>query len=505
MTITTAAFIDGLGIGGETDAHVGLLADRGDDLLDVADLGREVGPFRVGERHRDEQRCVRAGTETGRDQVVGPALGERARYVAVVGEAEGHLQDRRGEEREQDQRDRDAHGRPPRHEVGEAVPDAADGLGLLDVAVLPGDALTGEGERGGQQRERGDHHDRDVQRRREPEGGDVRDAGHGEPAERHRHAAPGEQRRGAGGGERVPDGLGVGLTRVPVLQVAAEDEQRVVDADPETDHGAEHRRHRSDGEVGRQEHEREGGHAGGEQRDPDRQDRGEERAEQQEQDHHRDDDPDHVGAVGCRRVLDVDDGAAVLHLDARGGGRGARRLERGRQRGPGKVGEAALVGDGRDGDAAVGRHARHRAEGIGHSRHTGLALHRGEHRLDGGLIGGRPERRAGLRREHDRRGRLLLRREPLLEQVRRLLRVGAGDGEDVAVDVVQRRCGNGQRDREQQPRADDPPPAADDEPAPAVETARARRVGAVRYCCWAARRFSAEPALNHEMCSSDIV
>jgi len=136
VTTTTAALYAGLGMGGDTDATSGTLPIAATSFSTFAISAARGRGVCGRELHRDEERCVRPDTEIVRDEVVGPALGQRRRHVAVVGEAELHVQQGRREDGEQDQRHRDAHARPVAHAVGEAIPEPAHVFGFLDVTVL---------------------------------------------------------------------------------------------------------------------------------------------------------------------------------------------------------------------------------------------------------------------------------------------------------------------------------------------------------------------------------
>ena len=83
-----------------------------------------------------------------------------------------------------------------------------------------------------------------------------RDAGHVEREQRDDDRRPGEHDRVAGGAGREGDRL---LDRVAVHELAAmavDDEQRVVDADREAEHDAEHRRHGHHLDDARERHAR---------------------------------------------------------------------------------------------------------------------------------------------------------------------------------------------------------------------------------------------------------
>ena len=131
--------------------------------------------------------------------------------------------------------------------------------------------------------------------------------------------------------------------------------------------------------------------------------------------------------------------------------------------GLGELGRLDVVGDRGDGRAAVGRHRAglERVARRGHVRETGDLGDRG---LDGVACGrGVGERPVGP--EHDARGAVVDGRAgALLEQVERLLGLGAGDGERLG-------RGAGQLLRAESNAAQQRDPDEDDEPATAEREA----------------------------------
>ena len=128
---------------------------------------------------------------------------------------------------------------------------------------------------------------------------------------------PGEQHGSAARVERLDDGL---LHAEPELQpfaVAGDDEQRVVDADTEADHGDHRRREvRHRDHVADQRHEGEGD-ADAEQGDADRQPHRQDRSEGDDED---DDGGDDAVDLALRQLELAEQVAAVLDLDALDGG-----------------------------------------------------------------------------------------------------------------------------------------------------------------------------------------
>jgi hypothetical protein len=286
----------------------------------------------------------------------------------------------------------------------------------------PVDPPAGERQQRRQQGEGRGHRHRDRDRRRDRHPVEEGDAEQQHPQQRDDHGQAGEEDGAPGGVDRPHRRrLGVEPFVEPVAE-AGEDEERVVDADPEPDH-----RRQLGGEVGGVEDvrpERDEAEA-----DPQREERGEDRqphrdrgAEGEEQDDHRGAQPDQERGVafGLAHLLD----RLAAEVDLRvgpGHGFGWRHrcfdrllvqfvallveLDR-------RVGDLAVGGDRRVAPARVG------AGDAGHVRH----------RLDLGE-GGRhapPHRRrldphGGA--EDDRRRFARLRREALFEQLHRPLRV----------------------------------------------------------------------------------
>ena len=184
---------------------------------------------------------------------------------------------------------------------GDPVPEAAVALGLAAAADerqrQPVDAVAQQAEHGRQQRHRSEHrrgHDQDRADREAAEGR-VRHDQHAGERDRDRHAR--EEDRAAGRRARGRDRVDLLAAEAPLLAEALHDEERVVDADRETDH-----RDDEDDEVGHLHHvadQRRGArrHEDREQREHDRQPGRHRCAEHDEQDHERHDDPDHLALL----------------------------------------------------------------------------------------------------------------------------------------------------------------------------------------------------------------
>ncbi len=246
------------------------------------------------------------------------------------------------------------------------------------------------------------------------------------------------------------------------LAEPGDDEQRIVDPDSEPDHRHEDRRDRVDvGEPGEDEEQEERGRDGAD-RERDRNRRSDERPEHDQEHDERGQEAERLRGplldrwelglavvldgysrrLDClpHRVLDVDDGVAVLVVDDPV----ELRL---------RIGDPAVLGEGV------------RCERVGHARESGLVLGRlelgrpelGDRLLDRRLAGRRVETLPLGRREDDVQDAALLRRELGLDQVGRPLCVGARDLELVAKAPADRADEHDQN-------GDDPHPGADHTP-----------------------------------------
>ena len=273
------------------DADVG--ADRDAERFDDARISCGVDG--------DDQRAVAAGSERSGGQVVGPALGSRLGQRPLVGIAQAQGQHGRGQHQEQD-RGADGIGpgvaghvlapAPPARAVRDAVasPDAADSE--------PIDPRTGEAEERGQQRDRGDHHDQHEHRDRDPGGGHHRHAGDRQAEDGDDHGAAGEDDGLTGGLDGTADRLLDRHATCEVLAVPGDEEEGVVDADTEADHAAQLGHPAGDlDQVGDERH-RADAEGEAEQRERDREARGDDGSERDEQDQGGDDQPDQFAGPG---------------------------------------------------------------------------------------------------------------------------------------------------------------------------------------------------------------
>ena len=185
----------------------------------------------------------------------------------------------------------------------------------------PGQPGAAEAEQGGQQGERGEQHH-----------GDRRGGGDGDPVEQgltedeeaeqpdHHRDARHQHRPARGAHRRHRGGLGIGARPQPFPE-PGDDEQRVVNADPEADQPGDDRRERRGGEdVAKQPDQRQA-RADAEQRRRDRQSHGQQRAEGDEQNDRGGDNAEAVGRPAVRRLFLVNHVAAEAerHAVTRGG------------------------------------------------------------------------------------------------------------------------------------------------------------------------------------------
>ena len=185
-----------------------------------------------------------------------------------------------------------------------AAHDAA-GAEALERARDPGhakriDAVADHGQDRGQQADRGEHGGDHRDRRGVAQRGHQGNRRHEQRDEREDHRAPREHDRGPRGGDRGGDRV-VGLETLGSLgAVAHDEEQRVVDPDPEADHRRQRRRDRRHlGHVAEQADQRQADHQPDRGRD-DRQPHRDERPEGEGEDHHRGGDPDPLARLGRR-------------------------------------------------------------------------------------------------------------------------------------------------------------------------------------------------------------
>ena len=374
---------------------------------------RDLAVLRDG--HDDGERSVDARPEALREQFERLVLGSRRRRGPVVGLPVPDGEERRGQRKEHDDgadRAGPAMARDGRREAGpEGRPARVVRRGRAVVPdVQPADAervdaRPRETEERGEQGDRRDHHHRDDQRGREPEDRDIGDPGEREPADRDDDRCSREDHGLPGRRDRVP---GRGVDFHPVAQVLAmsrDDEQRVVDADAESDHRPEVGGHGPD--VDERGEQRDAGDADGEPEEcrPDRQAGGDEGPECDDQDEHRDQQTDGVARVGVVDVRVVDERAAELHVEAGLRGRSGRGLEHVEPGRPERRREHVVL-DRREPDCPVLRRQRggERTDRPDDLRRVRELLERADAVRDGGLVRRRREcPGAGL--EHDRRAR----------------------------------------------------------------------------------------------------
>ena len=365
-----------LGTGGETVATPRGPGQRA--LQRRHRVGRVARPRDDGE----DERAVEALAEALGQQVVGPQGVAALGVGALVGDAEPEGE-RRGSQDEQ----RDARGPepPPRAPLDRPAPAVGGGLPQgpggrpRDLPAQPADGdardqdqdgedgggggdgrqprtgpeqgdrhqpgrdeaapagdlepLAGQAEQGGQQGDGRDHRRQDGHRRPDRHPGDERDADEQQAQQRDHDGDAGEDHRPPGG---VGGGRHRRPRREPVVRSPAEpgdDEQRVVDAHAEADHGADRQREVGHG-VQVAEQQREGAsRPDASHGDGDRQAHGEHRPERHDQDDHGERQPDQLG-LGQRAL--AESGATGDHLEAleRGSVLGDRLAE---ERGLGQV------------------------------------------------------------------------------------------------------------------------------------------------------------------------
>ena len=220
-----------------------------------------------------------------------------------------------------------ADDRTGHHAVGDPVPEA----GLSGVSVVAGALEEGhaeavhpvaeEAEQGGQQREGGE--DGAQYREHRAQGHAVEDA-HGheqQTAESHDDRAPAEEHGPAGRPAGAGDGIELGPARAPLFPVARDDEERVVDAHRQTDHGD----HVGDEGAELEELPGDGGHAHGDHDGDHGQQEGDAGGHERSEHEHEDDqghpDAEHLAALQVALAdlgeISVDAGpAGDEHLEA---------------------------------------------------------------------------------------------------------------------------------------------------------------------------------------------
>ena len=218
----------------------------------------------------------RAAGEGGLDPVVGLHDRNLAREARDAGEGRVHPERREGQEDEEARRGDGRDERAPQHAVEDGAPEAGVAallaqpvherdLPLLDAVAEPGEERREHGQRAGDGD--GDDHDR-PDRDRRPD----RRPAEEEPCERDEHGQPGDEDGPAGRGRRGLERCRWALAGRPLLALALEVEERVVDADRQADQEDDRGRGVVHGdELARDGQEAEGGHDGREaeeQRNP---------------------------------------------------------------------------------------------------------------------------------------------------------------------------------------------------------------------------------------------
>ena len=455
---------------GEQGGDVGALGRRrrlheGDVLVGLHRLGHLIDERRVaGGVEGDQQRAGEAFAERRGGQIERLTFGALLGDVAVVGEAELEGEDG-SRHREQQAGDTDGVLPGVARDVGTpGLPARRDGgvdLGALALAETV-DPVAGDAEEGGQQRDGGEHHDQHDQRGGHTGGGHEGHAGDGETEDGDHDGAAGEDHGLTGGGGGATGGLDDRHALREVLAVAGDEEEGVVDAHTDADHGDHLRRPRRDVDEVVDEAEGAGAEGEAEQGGADRQAHGDDRTEGDEQDDDGGDDADHLAGAGAGLFEDeeqltvgfdpqpvslVELLAELLEiLEGDGGDRVARRV---------------LDTDERDG--AVGRQLRfaHRDDVVEFGE-LGADL------VDRGSVVG--DRLAGGDRGDDelgaRAGRVEL---GLFEQDQRIVAVLAGHREGVFEVASDGGVGDDHNGGEHEPGADHEPGSSSGEPAEPVQ------------------------------------
>ena len=266
-------------------------------------IAGELGLLRRPRDLGDElQRSVVARTEALGEQVVGLPRGRARGIRAGVGRSQSHRQERDREQHEHAGGDRGEHRWPLLHPAGPPGPAgrlvarAEPAFGELAALAAAQHARAEEPEQGRQQRQRGDDRERDRDRGRDRDAVQEADAEREHPEHRDAHDHPREQHRPARGVDRLDHGFLAAQPSQQALPIPGDDEQRVVDADPEPDQQRQlvaERRHLD--HVGQQADHGDAGperQAGGHERQRHRQ----QRAEHEEQDDAGGEDPEREAA-----------------------------------------------------------------------------------------------------------------------------------------------------------------------------------------------------------------
>lgn len=408
----------------------------------------------------DLQRTVVADTQARADQVVRLPFGRLLRGGADVLlpelEAE-HRDDEWHQGREREARDH------PRVAMDDSGPPRPQALVAPTSRTHerrqrgPADPVAQQSEERGQQSDRhqdgGYHgHGRGV-----PERGDQRDAGHAQREEGHHDGAAGEDDGAAGRCHRLRDRLADRHPVAHLILVSGDQEEGVVDAHAEADHGGKGRPGGRDCEEVADQTDGGQGDAEPDDGGDDRQTHRHQAPEHEAEDDHRCDDPDDLAGPGLVGRQCRADGAAGRGGDARvlGGVGGVQDI----------AGDLLRQVAGPD----VHQHRREGCSTVLRQQAGGLSVAAQRvgdgvdvrlladllHRVLDGLLVGRVGQLPLAHVEDDRVDAVLLGREPLGEQVLRLLAAGAGQCEVVAGLGAEARDGQDHGDEHQDPGADD--------------------------------------------------
>ena len=193
------------------------------------------------------------------------------------------------------------------------------------------DALAHEAEHRRREGHRDEHGDGHAGRADGAHHAQEGDPGHVEPEQRDEDGHPGEDDGVPGGARREADGFAEAVALLELPAVPIDDEQRVVDADREPEHDAEHGGHRHHLDDARQRQRGEDADAHADERAQDREPGADEGAEHGDQDDRRDDEADQFAAAEDGRDARGDLRREV-DLDARGRLRAERILDGGLRR-----------------------------------------------------------------------------------------------------------------------------------------------------------------------------
>ena len=304
------------GVTGGVEDRSGHGGDAGVGLQRVVDAvhGHLVG--RVRELDDDLDRAVEPGAEALGQLVERRALRGVRRGVAVVGHADPHAEGRHGDGAQGAEAHDGVADRVAADVVRPAAGDRLVGrLGDVGLAVDRQlvDLRPGQAEQAGEERDGGGHRDRDDQRHRCAHGADGREPGEEQPEDGDDDRGAGEEHGLAGGGVGGAGGVLDAHAVVEELAVPGDDEQRVVDAHAEADHGAEDQGELGDVHDGGQHADAGDADEDADQRGADGQAHRHDGAEGDEQDDDRHADADELAARLLRRQQGEGTGQLDLH------------------------------------------------------------------------------------------------------------------------------------------------------------------------------------------------